>query len=106
MKNKWRRFEVLFPERFNDGRAVPRSWLGEAIFEIANYFGAVSHETQKIKGIWRHQGTTYREKLTRIVVDLPDIPKNRLWMKQYKKKWKARLQQIELWMVSYSIKVE
>ena len=31
MSNKARRFEVLLPVRFNDGREVPEELLGEAV---------------------------------------------------------------------------
>jgi hypothetical protein len=34
MKKRRRRFEVLLPLQFNDGRAVPRSWLTDAKFEM------------------------------------------------------------------------
>jgi hypothetical protein len=39
-------------------------------------------------------------------VDVPDSPRNRQWMKQFKDRWKVRLEQLELWMVSYRIEVE
>ena len=97
---------MLLPLQFNDGRAVPEKWLIDAIFELAQHFDGASHETQKITGYWRHEGTLYREKFTRVVVDVQDMPKNRLWMRQYKRQWKARLGQIELWMVSYQIEIE
>jgi hypothetical protein len=29
MASKWRRFEVLLPLQFNDGREVPAEWLGD-----------------------------------------------------------------------------
>ena len=48
MKSKWRRYEVLLPTKFNDGRSVPDD----------------------------------------------------------KDRWKTRLEQIELWMVSYQINIE
>jgi hypothetical protein len=35
-----------------------------------------------------------------------DSPRNRQWMKQFKDRWAARLEQVELWMVSYRIEVE
>lgn len=44
--------------------------------------------------------------ITRIIVDVRDTPKNRQWMKQFKQRWKVRLKQLDLWMVSYAIKVE
>ncbi len=97
---------MLLPHQFNDGRAVPKRWHIDAIFEIAEHFGGVAHETQKVSGIWRHQGATYREKFTRLVVDVLDKPENRQWLRSYKNRWRARLQQIELYMVSYRIEIE
>jgi hypothetical protein len=106
MSSRWRRFEVLLPLQFNDGRAVPPEWLADAVLEIVDHFGAVSYETQKVEGHWRHGGVLYRDDLVRIVVDVPDSPKSRQWMRQFKDRWKARLEQIELWMISYRIEVE
>lgn len=48
----------------------------------------------------------YRDDLVRVVVDVPDSSRNRQWMKQFKDRWKVRLEQLELWMVSYRIEVE
>lgn len=44
MNNKLRRFEILLPLQFNDGRRVPDEWLAEAVLEIVEYFGAASYE--------------------------------------------------------------
>ncbi|MFL6211844.1 MAG: hypothetical protein ACJ74W_23565 [Pyrinomonadaceae bacterium] len=106
MSSRWRRFEVLLPLQFNDGRDVPSEWLAEAVLEIADYFGAASYETQKVEGHWRHGGVLYRDDLVRIVVDVPDSVKHRQWMKDFKSRWQQRLEQIELWLVSYRIEVE
>ena len=56
MSSKWRRFEVLLPLRFNDGRSVPEEWIAEAALELVDHFGAASYETQKVEGQWRHGG--------------------------------------------------
>jgi hypothetical protein len=80
--------------------------LAEAILEVVDYFGAASYETQKVEGHWRHSGILYRDNLVKIVVDVPDSAKNRQWMKKFKARWKGRLDQRELWMVSYRIEVE
>ncbi|HEY7330625.1 MAG TPA: hypothetical protein VH592_23500 [Gemmataceae bacterium] len=106
MSNKWRRFAVLLPLQFNDGRDVPSDWLAEAVLEIVDRFGAASYETQKVEGHWRHSGILYRDNLVRLVVDVPDTIKNRRWMKEFKARWKTRLEQLELWMVSYRIDIE
>ncbi len=106
MSNNWRRYEVLLPLQFNDGRQVPPEWLAEAVLEIVDRFGAASYETQNVEGHWRHGGVIYRDNLVRCVVDIPDSDENRDWMRQFKQRWKARLEQVELWMVSYTIDIE
>ncbi len=106
MKSKWRRYEVLLPLQFNDGRDVPAEWLADAVQEVVEHFGAASYETQKVEGHCRNAGVTYRDNLIRVVVDMPDKTANRQWMKQFKARWKARLEQLELWMVSYSIELD
>ena len=106
MSSRWRRFEVLLPLQFNDGREVPADWLAEAVLEIVDQFGAASYETQKVEGHWRHGGVLYRDNLVRLIVDVPDSAKNRRWMKGFKERWREKLEQIELWLVSYRIEIE
>src|SRR5581483_1105218 len=100
MSSRWRRFEVLLPLRFNDGREVPAEWLAEAVLEVVDHFGAASYETQHVEGHWRHSGVLYRDNLVRLIVDAPDSAKNRRWMKGFKDRWRERLEELELWMVS------
>ena len=106
MTSRWRRFEVLLPLQFNDARAVPGEWLAEALLEVVDRFGAASYETQKVEGHWRHGGVLYRDDLARLVVDVPDTPENRQWMKGFKARWRDRLEQIDLWLVSHPIEIE
>lgn len=106
MSSRWRRFEDLLPLQFNDGREVPGEWLAEAVLEIVDYFGAASYETQKVEGHWRYGGVVYRDNLVRVIVDVPDSARNRKWMRQFKERWKNRLEQLELWVVSYRIEIE
>src|SRR3954468_176235 len=103
MASRWRRFEVLLPLQFNDGRDVPPEWLAEAVLEVVEQFGAASYETQHIEGHWRQGGMSYRDNLVRLVIDLPDSEKNRRWMKTFKQRWKAKLKQLELWIVSDTV---
>src|SRR5262249_53344656 len=106
MSSRWRRFEVLLPLRFNDGRDIPGEWMAEAVLEIVDHFGAASYETTKEEGHWRHSWILYRDDPVRVVVDVPDRLRNRQWMRQFKDRWKVRLEQLELWMVSYRIEIE
>lgn len=106
MSNRLRRFEILLPLQFNDGQDVPNDWLADAVLEIVEHFGAASYETQHVEGHWRHQGVVYRDNLVKIIVDATDEEINRAWMRDYKGRWKQKLQQLELWLVSYTIDVE
>jgi hypothetical protein len=85
---------------------VPAAELADAVLEVVSEFGAATYETQKVEGHWRHTGVMYRDNLVRLVVDVPDLAKNRRWMREFKARWKADLDQLELWMVSYRIEVE
>lgn len=74
--------------------------------EVTDHFGSASFETQRIEGHWRRSGVVYRDFLMRLFVDLPATTENRRWMREFKNRWKERLEQLELWMVSYRIEVE
>jgi hypothetical protein len=56
MRSAFRRFEILLPLAFNDGRPVPNELIAETLLELEQRFGAVSSETQTIQGMWQHQG--------------------------------------------------
>jgi hypothetical protein len=85
---------------------VPKEWLVEAADEITQRFGGSSFETQKVEGRWLFRGKVYRDVLARLIVDVPDTLPNRHWMKKFKARWKKKLDQLELWMISYRIDLE
>src|ERR1043166_1534905 len=94
MKSKSRRFEVLLPARYNDGNEIPPELIRGGVNEIVRQFDAVSFYEDAAQGIWRHEDTLYRDNLGLVVVDIPDTPQNRKWMKAYKARWKERLKQL------------
>ena len=106
MPSKLRRFEILLPLQFNDGRDIPSDWIAEAILEIVSHFGALSYETLSIEGQWNFEGVLYRDNLAKLVVDVEDNNNNRDWMRHFKARWKEKLEQLELWLISYEIDVE
>ena len=65
-----------------------------------------SYETQKVEGHWRHGGVLYRDVLVRLVVDVPDSSDHRNWIKEFKARWRVKLKQLELRVVSYRIDIE
>lgn len=100
-----RRYEILLPSQFNDGRSIPRELIAETLLELEQRLGAVSCETQVIHGLWKHEGKTYRDYLARSFVDVPDTPDNRQFFIQFKERLKACFQQLDVWLATFPIEI-
>jgi hypothetical protein len=74
MSSSLRRFEILLPLRSNDGQPIAEELLGQTIQELREQFGAVSSETQIIRGLWQHEGQVFRDELLRLKP--PGVPTN------------------------------
>ena len=100
-----RRYEVLLPLQFNDGREVPAPLMWETIEELEKQFGALSWESQTVRGFWQHEGTAFRDNNTRLVVDVEDTLENRAFFAAFKQTLKNRFQQVDIWVTSHAIDV-
>ena len=105
MSRTVRRFEVLLPLRLNDGTPVPDDSVADTLVELEERFGAVSCETQTIRGQWRHQGKSYRDDLIRLFVDVADDPGRRAFFLDFKARMMERFRQVDLGMTTYLIEV-
>ena len=105
MSKAFRRFEILLPLRFNDGTVVPEDLVADTLLALRQRFGAVSCETQTIRGMWEHQNESYRDDLIRVFVDVPDVSESRLFFEGFKELLKARFQQIDIWLTTYPLEV-
>ena len=105
MSRSLRRYEILLPLRFNDGQPVPDDLVADTLLELEQKFGAVSSETQIIRGLWRREGESYRDDLGRVFVDVVDEPEHRHFFLEFKERLKSRFQQIDIWMTTYLIEV-
>jgi hypothetical protein len=72
---------------------------------LRKQFGALSSETQIIRGIWEHAGQSYRDDLIRIFIDVADTPQNQQFLRDFKEQLKARFQQIDIRITTYLIEV-
>ena len=105
MSRSLRRYEILLPLRFNDGQPVPDDLVADTLLELEQQFGAVSSETQTIRGLWRREGESYRDDLVRVFVDVADEPEHRRFFLDFKERLKTLFQQIDIWMTTYPIEV-
>jgi hypothetical protein len=101
----FRRFEILLPLKFNDGSPVPAELQITTLLELRDRFGAVSCDTQTIRGAWQHEGQAYRDDLIRLFVDVADLPEHSQFFRVYKETLKARFQQIDIWMVTFPLEI-
>lgn len=105
MSKSSRRYEILLPRWFNDQEPVPDELIADTLLELRGQFGAVSSETQIIRGLWEYQDQIYSDELVRVFVDVPDTPENRRFFQEFKERLKARFRQIDIWMTSCPIEI-
>ena len=103
-----RRYEVLLPSTFNDGRAIAETCLRcvpETLMEVIERFGAVSIDRGTSDGVWISMGRRYDDTLSRLTIDVPDTEDARQWMTRFKDALLARFRQVEIYVVSYLVDV-
>ncbi len=100
-----RRYEILFPRKYNDGRPVSGELFEQAREELVGRFGGVTMEPQTVRGVWDHQGARYEDELVRYVVDVEDTPENQQFFVGWKLVLLQRFQQIEIYITSYLVDV-
>ena len=101
----YRRYEILLPRRFNDGRRVPPALLRQTFRELETRFGAVSAERQTIVGAWRKGEQSYQDELVRMFVDVPPSSEHDQFFLDFKESLKERFDQLEIWITSHDIRV-
>jgi hypothetical protein len=103
--NASRRYEILLPLQFNDGQTVPDALRGEVLMELRERFGAVTWETQIIRGAWEDAERLYRDDLMRVIIDVSDTNDNREFFRQFKERLKSRFRQVDIWMTTHLVEV-
>jgi len=101
----FRRYEIILPTRYNDGQPVEPEKFFTTNREIVARFGAVSFLPENLQGIWMHQERTYSEENVRLFVDVEDTPGNAAFFTGFKEILKARFCQIDVWIISYEIRI-
>jgi len=105
MSTTFRRFEILLPLRFNDGKAIPKRLITTTIVELRDKFGAGSCESQSIRGHWQYQGDLFKDELVRVFVDTADTAEHKAYFTEFKETLRQRFEQIDISMVSYPVEV-
>ena len=99
-----KRFEILLPLNYNDGRLIEPEKFDLTADELCDRFGGVTQDTVRITGTWKYGGTRYRDDLIRIRIDTTD-PGASAFLHAQKETWKARFQQIDIWITASEIEI-
>jgi len=99
------RFEILLPLFSNDGRPIEREKFLQTDDELVRLFGAVSTDSVIVRGLWMYQSTLYHDQLLRARVDVEDCPENWQAMRDLKETWKARFDQLDIWITAHRIEI-
>ncbi len=101
----FRRYEIILPTRHNDGTPVEQEKFFQTNRELASRFGGVSFLPDTLRGVWIHEGHAYEEGNVRLFVDVNDTQANAEFFMHFKETLKERFRQIEIWIVSYEIRI-
>jgi len=100
-----RRYEILLPLFYNDGKRIEREKFLVTHKELVEKFGATTTDTTKIVGKWIYQNQPYEDKLIRIVIDTEPSDDIDEYFRQYKELLKERFRQVDIWITRYEIEV-
>jgi hypothetical protein len=101
----FRRYEILLPTRYNDGTPVESEKFRLTCEDIVNQFGAVTFQPEVLQGAWLHQNQRFEESNVRVFVDVEDTPETAAFFVRFKATLKERFRQIDVWIVSYEIRI-
>src|SRR6266704_4796782 len=101
----FRRYEILLPTRYNDGTPVEDEKLDLVIEELSKEFGGLTFYPEHLRGLWIHEGQRFAEASVRLVLDVEDTLQAADFFSRYKGILKERFRQIDLWIVSYEIRI-
>jgi hypothetical protein len=103
-----RRFEILLPAEFNDGRLVADACpqcLPDSLMEVADTFGAFTFRPDAALGSWAMNGRRYDDRLFAVIVDVEDTEEHRAWICHLKTHLLQRFEQLEIYVASYPVEV-
>ena len=98
-----KRFEILLPLNYNDGRPIEREKFLLTHRELVRQFGATTVDTTRASGTWMYRGTLYEDLLMRVTVDSSEPDKAKAFLQQYKEILKGRFEQLDIWITAHDV---
>ena len=100
--NRFKRFELLLPTKYNDGTAIELEKFNQTARELTDRLSGLTQDLVHAQGIFG--GNIYYDKLLRLRIDSVD-PDATTFMKSFKKTLKQRFQQLDIWITAHEIEI-
>jgi hypothetical protein len=108
MNMQKRRYEILLPAKYNDGRDIMQVCMEcfpQTLMEVLDQFGALSYTPNAVMGVWTAEGMRYNDELAKLTVDVEDRPESTQFIAHLKADLLQRFAQLEIYVVSYPLEV-
>jgi len=102
---KLKRFEILLPLNYNDGRLIERGKFLVTHRELVDKFRATTVDVLQASGSWLYGGTLYQDLLIRVTIDCPDSADAYEFFRPYKEVLKSRFEQKDIWITAHDVDV-
>ncbi len=102
---KLKRFEILLPLNYNDGRLIEREKFLVTHRELVEKFRATTIDAIQASGSWVYGGTLYQDLLIRVSIDCPDPAEAYDFFRAYKEILKSRFEQVDIWITAHDVDV-
>src|SRR6266700_801290 len=102
---KLKRFEILLPLNYNDGRTIEPEKFFETNEELLEQFEGLTSDTVEVHGTWMYAGTVFHDRLIRLTIDSPNPDEALVFLERYKEVLKARFEQIDIWITGHEIEL-
>jgi hypothetical protein len=99
------RFEILIPLYYDDGRTIEPDKFAVTDDDLIQQFGAISSDTVLVRGRWTYQSVVYSDQLSRVRLDVEDVPENWEAVRRTKEALKARFEQLDIWITAHRIEI-
>jgi len=102
---KLKRFEILLPLNYNDGRVIERIKFMVTNRELLEKFGGLTTDSVEISGTWKYGSAFLHDRLVRLTIDSQNPDEDVVFFREYKETLKSRFEQLDIWITAHDVEV-
>jgi len=102
-----RKYEIYLPLKYNDGRDIEPEKIKQIKEELIARFGAItaSSRSSPYQGTWKYGGVEYIDDIIKVEIVTSDDKLTKQFLKDFKKRLKESLQQVDILITTHGIQV-